>query len=60
MGFVFSGSGDIPNGRFALTPAQLAASQAQLAAAGLAGMGANGFTFDDAGTTAAADATAGG
>jgi iron complex outermembrane receptor protein len=50
MGFVFSGSGDIPNGRFTLTPAQLAASQAQLAAAGLAGMGANGFTFDDAGT----------
>ena len=51
MGFVFSGSGDIPNGRFTLTPAQLAASQAQLAAAGLAGMGANGFTFNDAGTT---------
>jgi outer membrane receptor protein involved in Fe transport len=50
MGFVFSGSGDIPNGRFTLTPAQLAASQAQLAAAGLAGMGANGFTFNDAGT----------
>ena len=25
MGFVFSGSGDIPNGRFVLTPAQLAA-----------------------------------
>jgi iron complex outermembrane recepter protein len=51
MGFVFSGSGDIPNGRFTLTPAQLAASQAQLAAAGLAGMGANGFTFNDAGNT---------
>jgi outer membrane receptor protein involved in Fe transport len=51
MGFVFSGSGDIPNGRFTLTPAQLAASQAQLTAAGLAGMGANGFTFNDAGTT---------
>jgi iron complex outermembrane receptor protein len=51
MGFVFSGSGDIPNGRFTLTPAQLAASQVQLAAAGLAGMGANGFTFNDAGTT---------
>src|SRR5687768_10472967 len=51
MGFVFSGSGDIPNGRFTLTPAQLAASQAQLAAAGLAGMGPNGFTFDDAGVT---------
>jgi iron complex outermembrane receptor protein len=51
MGFVFSGSGDIPNGRFTLTPAQLAASQAQLTAAGLAGMGPNGFTFNDAGTT---------
>lgn len=51
MGFVFSGSGDIPNGRFTLTPAQLAATQAQLQAAGLAGMGSNGFTFDDAGTT---------
>jgi iron complex outermembrane recepter protein len=51
MGFVFSGSGDIPNGRFTLTPAQLAATQAQLGAAGLGGMGPNGFTFDDAGTT---------
>src|SRR5262245_7689678 len=51
MGFIFSGSGDIPNGRFTLTPAQLAATQAQLTAAGLAGMGANGFTFNDAGTT---------
>jgi iron complex outermembrane recepter protein len=51
MGFVFSGSGDIPNGRFSLTPAQLASAQTQLATAGLAGMGANGFTFDDAGTT---------
>ncbi|HEY5807935.1 MAG TPA: TonB-dependent receptor [Povalibacter sp.] len=51
MGFVFSGSGDIPNGRFALTPAQLAAAQGQLATAGLAGMGANGFTFNDSGTT---------
>jgi iron complex outermembrane receptor protein len=50
MGFVFSGSGDIPNGRFVLTPAQLAASQAQLAAAGLAGLGSNGFTFNDAGS----------
>jgi outer membrane receptor protein involved in Fe transport len=49
MGFVFSGSGDIPNGRFTLTPAQMAAAQAQLAAAGLAGLGANGFTFNDAG-----------
>ncbi len=51
MGFVFSGSGDIPNGRFVLTPAQIAASQAQIAAAGLAGLGSSGFTFNDAGTT---------
>ncbi|MDF3020547.1 MAG: hypothetical protein K0Q92_1850 [Steroidobacteraceae bacterium] len=50
MGFVFSGSGDIPNGRFSLTPAQMTAAATQLAAAGLAGMGANGFTFNDAGT----------
>jgi iron complex outermembrane receptor protein len=50
MGFVFSGSGDIPNGRFVLTPAQLAASQTQLAAAGLTGLTANGFTFNDAGS----------
>ena len=50
MGFAFSGSGDIPNGRFSLTPAQLAASQAQLAAAGLAGLNADGFTFNDAGS----------
>src|SRR6187397_2926027 len=49
MGFVFSGSGDIPNGRFVLTPAQLAAAQTPLAAAGLAGLGSNGFTFNDAG-----------
>ena len=49
MGFIFSGSGDIPNGRFVLTPAQLAATQTQLAAAGLAGLGSNGFTFNDAG-----------
>lgn len=49
MGFVFSGSGDIPNGRFVLNDAQRAATQAQLAAAGLAGLGANGFTFNDAG-----------
>jgi len=51
MGFVFAGSGDIPNGRFTLTPAQLANAgvQAALANAGLAGLGGNGFTFDDAG-----------
>ena len=51
MGFVFSGSGDIPNGRFALTPDQRAATQAQLETARLDGMGDTGFTFDDAGTT---------
>jgi outer membrane receptor protein involved in Fe transport len=49
MGFVFSGSGDIPNGRFVLTDAQRAAAAAQIAAAGLTGLGANGFTFNDAG-----------
>jgi iron complex outermembrane receptor protein len=53
MGFVFSGSGDIPNGRFTLTPAQLANAgiSGALTAAGLAGLGANGYTFNDAGTT---------
>jgi iron complex outermembrane receptor protein len=53
MGFVFSGSGDIPNGRFTLTPAQLANAgiSGALNTAGLAGMGANGYTFNDAGTT---------
>ena len=49
MGFVFSGSGDIPNGRFTLTNAQIAGATTQLQAAGLAGLGANGFTFNDAG-----------
>ncbi len=51
MGFVFAGSGDIPNGRFTLTPAQLANAgvQSALADAGLAGLGGNGWTFDDAG-----------
>jgi len=51
MGFVFSGSGDIPNGRFTLTNAQLANAgvQTALANAGLAGLGGNGFTFNDAG-----------
>ncbi len=53
MGFIFSGSGDIPNGRFTLTPAQLAnpGISGALNAAGLAGMGPNGYTFDDAGVT---------
>jgi iron complex outermembrane recepter protein len=50
MGFVFGGSGDIPNGRFTIASPP-AAVQTALANAGLAGLGANGFTFDDAGTT---------
>lgn len=51
MGFIFSGSGDIPNGRFTLTPAQLANAGIAnaLNTAGLAGLGANGYTFNDAG-----------
>ncbi len=54
MGFIFSGSGDIPNGRFTIPTAtrNLPAVQNALVAAGLGGMGDNGFTFDDAGTTA--------
>ncbi|MCW3848896.1 TonB-dependent receptor [Sphingomonas sp. LB-2] len=57
LGFIRSGSGDIPNGRFSttLTPGS-AGSNANLnaayAAAGLSGMGSFGFTFNDAGTTA--------
>jgi iron complex outermembrane recepter protein len=53
MGFIFSGSGDIPNGRFVLNAGQLGSPNiaARLQAAGLGGMGGNGFTFDDAGTT---------
>ena len=44
MGFIFSGSGDIPNGRFTLTPAQLAAdADRSSAAAGLAGLGCQRF-----------------
>ncbi len=50
MGFVFSGSGDIPNGRYTLTPAQITAAGATLLGnAGLGGLGPNGFTFNDAG-----------
>jgi iron complex outermembrane receptor protein len=54
MGFIFSGSGDIPNGRFTIPTAtrNLAGVQGALVAAGLGGMGDNGFTFNDAGTTA--------
>jgi len=52
MGFVFSGSGDIPNSRDTLTPAQIGGANIAtlLANAGLAGLGANGFTFNDAGS----------
>ncbi len=52
MGFVFSGSGDIPNGRYVLTAGQLgnAGVQTALAGAGLTGLGSNGFTFNDDGT----------
>jgi iron complex outermembrane recepter protein len=52
MGFGFAGSGDIPNGRFTLTNAQLANAgvQTALTNAGLAGLGGNGFTFNDQGT----------
>lgn len=54
MGLVFSGSGDIPNGRFVLSDAQRANPnvQAALQGAGLQGITSNGFTFDDAGTIA--------
>ena len=54
MGFVFGGSGDIPNGRFTIpTAVRTNPTVANaLAAAGLGGMGDNGFTFDDAGTQA--------
>jgi outer membrane receptor protein involved in Fe transport len=54
MGFVFGGSGDIPNGRFTIPTAvrNLPAVANALVAAGLGGMGDNGFTFDDAGTQA--------
>jgi iron complex outermembrane receptor protein len=53
MGFIFSGSGDIPNGRYVLNNAQLGSANVAtlLANAGLGGMGSTGFTFDDAGTT---------
>lgn len=53
MGLVFSGSGDIPNGRFTIPVGvrSLPGVAAALAGAGLAGLGDNGYTFDDAGTT---------
>jgi iron complex outermembrane receptor protein len=55
LGFVASGSGDIPNGRFSGIPSfggTNAALNAAYAAAGLTGLGGRGFTFNDAGTAA--------
>ncbi|MET0337436.1 MAG: TonB-dependent receptor, partial [Caulobacter sp.] len=56
-GLIFGGSGTIPNGRFANIPsvgssASNPALDAALVAAGLGGIGARGFTFNDAGTIA--------
>jgi iron complex outermembrane receptor protein len=56
-GLIAGGSGDIPNGRFTGIPLPGTSSSnpaldAALVAAGLGGMGARGFTFDDAGTAA--------
>lgn len=54
MGLVFSGSGDIPNGRFTIPGSvrSIPGVRDALIAAQLGGMGDNGFTFDDAGDTA--------
>lgn len=54
MGFVFSGSGDIPNGRFTIPVGTraLPGVATALTNAGLGGMGDNGFTFNDTGDTA--------
>lgn len=55
LGFVNSGSGDIPDGRFSGIPSYANADpalQAAYANAGLTGMAGGGFTFDDAGTAA--------
>jgi iron complex outermembrane recepter protein len=54
-GFVASGSGDIPNGRFSGIPAFGGANaglNAAYAAAGLGSLGSRGFTFNDEGTAA--------
>jgi iron complex outermembrane receptor protein len=54
-GFIASGSGDIPNGRFSGIPSAGGGSaglNAAYAAAGLGSLGSRGFTFNDAGTTA--------
>jgi iron complex outermembrane receptor protein len=55
-GFIFGGSGTIPNGRFANIPLFGAAGNtpaynAALVAAGLQNMTSRGFTFNDGGTT---------
>lgn len=58
MGLVAGGSGDIPNGRFAPISSSLlpggsnAALNSAYAAAGLGGVGAFGWTYDNAGTAA--------
>ena len=55
LGFIASGSGDIPNGRFSGIPAAggpNAALNAAYAAAGLSGLSSRGFTFNSAGTAA--------
>jgi outer membrane receptor protein involved in Fe transport len=55
LGFIASGSGDIPNGRFSGIPAfggTNAALNAAYAAAGLGGLGGRGFTFNDQGSAA--------
>ncbi len=57
LGFIKSGSGDIPYGRFSGAPNPGSAQSnpaldAAYAAAGLSGMGSFGFTFNQAGTTA--------
>ncbi|QAY77068.1 TonB-dependent receptor domain-containing protein [Sphingosinicella sp. BN140058] len=59
LGFRAGGSGDIPNGRFSGIPTPGSAQSnpalnAAYAAAGIGGMGAFGFTFDEAGAAARA------
>ncbi|WP_262408462.1 TonB-dependent receptor domain-containing protein [Sphingomonas sp. JC676] len=55
LGFIASGSGDIPNGRFSGIPSaggSNAALNAAYAAAGLGSLGSRGFTFNNQGTAA--------
>lgn len=57
LGFIRSGSGDIPNGRFSGLPVPGSAQSnpglnAAYAAAGLGNLGSFGFTFNDAGNAA--------